>query len=103
MHADPHPPKGTHCLGTRYDSIEQQLCGFLLMTLDRLPANELHITHQQVSIMLGVRRESITVVAQKLEIIGAITTRRSHLTVVDRQELESRAGEGYSIASKEYY
>ena len=53
-------------IGARYDSIEQQLCGFLLMTLDRLPTNELHITHQQVSVMLGVRRETITDLSQKL-------------------------------------
>jgi CRP-like cAMP-binding protein len=90
-------------LGARYDSIEQQLCGFLLMVLDRLPAPGLHITHQQVSIMLGVRRESITVVAQRLEMTGAIQYRRGHLTIMDRQKLESRTGEGYSVASKEYY
>jgi len=94
----------THiAIGARYDSIEQQLCGFLLMTLDRLPTNELHITHQQVSVMLGVRRETITDLSQKLQMTGAITSRRGHLTIVDRQELESRTGESYTAANKEYY
>lgn len=86
-------------MGARFDSIEQQLCGFLLMVLDRLPATGLHITHQQVSIMLGVRRESITVVAQRLEMTGAIQYRRGHLTIMDRQELESRTGESYAMVS----
>jgi CRP-like cAMP-binding protein len=89
-------------MGARYDSIEQQLCGFLLMALDRLPAQGLHITHEQVSIMLGVRRESITVVSQKLGMTGAIHYRRGHLTVVDRKVLESRTGASYAIASMAY-
>ena len=73
------------------------------MSLDRLPGNELRITQAQVAIFLGVRRESITVVAQKLETTtGAINYRRGHLTVVNRQELENRAGESYAVVSKAY-
>lgn len=89
-------------IGNRHHTIEQRLCHFLLMTLDRLSGNELHITHEQVSIFLGVRRESITMAAQKLEITGAIQYRRGHLTVVNRQELEEIAGENYTVVSKEY-
>lgn len=83
-------------IGNQHHTIEQRLCHFLLMTLDRLSGNELHITHEQVSIFLGVRRESITVAAQKLELTGAIQYRRGHLTVVSRRELEERAGESYA-------
>lgn len=89
-------------IGNQHHKIEQRLCHFLLMTLDRLPDNELHITHEQVSIFLGVRRESISLAAQKLETIGAIQYRRGHLTVVNRRELEELAGESYAIVSEEY-
>ncbi|MBA2660282.1 MAG: Crp/Fnr family transcriptional regulator [Nitrosospira sp.] len=89
-------------IGNRHHTIERRLCHFLLMILDRLSGNELHITHEQVSIFLGVRRESITMAAQKLEITGAIQYRRDHLTIVNRQELEEIAGENYTVVSKEY-
>jgi CRP-like cAMP-binding protein len=89
-------------VGALHHTIEQQLCFFLLMTLDRLSENELLFTHEQVSIFLGVRRESITVAAQKLELIGAIRYRRGHLTVTNRQELENRVGESYTVVSREY-
>jgi CRP-like cAMP-binding protein len=87
---------------SQHHMIEQRLCHFLLMTLDRLSDNKLHITHEQVSIFLGVRRESITMAAQKLEAIGAIQYRRGHLTVINRTELEECAGESYAVVSKEY-
>ena len=89
-------------VGARHHSIEQRLCLFLLMSLDRLHGNELFLTHEQVSIFLGARRESITTAAQKLELTGAIRHRRGHLTVASRQELEHRAGESYAVVSKEY-
>ena len=90
-------------VSARFHTIEQQLCYFLLMSLDRLPGNELRITHAQVAIFLGIRRESISVAAQKLETTtGAINYRRGHLTVVNRQELESRAGGNYAVVSKAY-
>ncbi len=72
------------------------------MTLDRMSGNELHLTHEQVSIFLGVRRESITMSAQKLEATGAIQYRRGHLTVANRRELEELAGENYALVNKEY-
>ncbi|MDQ3186857.1 MAG: helix-turn-helix domain-containing protein [Pseudomonadota bacterium] len=68
------------------------------MTVDRLAGNELHITHEQVSIFLGVRRESITMAAQKLEAAGEIQYRRGHLTVTNRRELEELAGENYAVS-----
>ncbi|MDQ3185953.1 MAG: Crp/Fnr family transcriptional regulator [Pseudomonadota bacterium] len=86
----------------RYHTIDQQLSYFLLMNLDRLSGNELHITHEQVAIMLGVRRKSITVAAHKLQASGAIRCRRGHLAVVDRQQLEASAGENYMVVRKEY-
>jgi CRP-like cAMP-binding protein len=89
-------------IGNRHHTIEQRLCLFLLMSLDRMSGNELYITHEQVSIFLGVRRESITTAAQKLEATGAIQYRRGHLTVVNRRELVELAGEIYALVSKEY-
>ena len=89
-------------VGARHDSIEQRLCYFLLMNLDRLAGNELFITHEQVSIFLGTRRESITQAAQRLAITGAIRYRRGHLRVINRQELENRAGDSYAVVSREY-
>ena len=89
-------------IGNRHHTIEQRLCHFLLMILDRMSGNELHITHEQVGIFLGVRRESITTAAQKLETTGAIECRRGHLTVVNRRELEEIAGENYTVVSEEY-
>ena len=88
-------------MGARHYSIEQQLCIFLLMSLDRLPGNNLCVTHDQVSILLGARRESVTLAARKLGITGAINYRRGHLTVLNRRELECRAGESYALLSKE--
>jgi len=87
-------------MGARHYSIEQQLCIFLLMSLDRLPGNNLCVTHDQASILLGARRESVTLAARKLGITGAINYRRGHLTVVNRRELECRAGESYALLSK---
>lgn len=89
-------------VSNRYHTVDQQLSYLLLMSLDRLPGNELHITHEQVGIMLGVRRESVTVAAHKLQTAGAIRCRRGHLAVVDRQQLEASAGENYAVVKKEY-
>ena len=89
-------------VSNRYHTVDQQLSYLLLMSLDRLPGNELHITHEQVGIMLGVRRESVTVAAHKLQMAGAIRCRRGHLAVVDRQQLEASAGENYKVVKKEY-
>jgi CRP-like cAMP-binding protein len=89
-------------IGNQHHTIEQRLSHFLLMTLDRMSGNELHITHEQVGIFLGVRRESVTTAAQKLETTGAIECRRGHMSVTHRGKLEELAGENYVLISKEY-
>ncbi|MEO8991901.1 MAG: Crp/Fnr family transcriptional regulator [Nitrosospira sp.] len=89
-------------VSNRYHTVDQQLACFLLMSLDRLSGDELHITHEQAGIMLGVRRESITVAANKLQMTGAIHCRRGHIAIADRQQLEASAGENYQIVKEEY-
>ncbi len=85
----------------RHHSVEQQLCRWLLLTLDRLPGKELVMTHELVASMLGVRRESITEVAGDLQRAGCIRYRRGHITVLDRSGLETRACECYAVVRKE--
>jgi CRP-like cAMP-binding protein len=77
----------------RHHSIEQQLCRWLLLSVDRLPSNELTMTQELVAIMLGVRREGITETAGNLQCAGLISYRRGHITVLDRKGLEARACE----------
>jgi CRP-like cAMP-binding protein len=86
----------------RHHNIEQQLCRFLLMSLDRLPGEEMQMTHEQIAVMLGVRRESVTQAALKLQTIGAIQYSRGHITVLDREELENTVCECYSVVNDEY-
>ncbi|BCT67280.1 Crp/Fnr family transcriptional regulator [Nitrosospira sp. NRS527] len=86
----------------RHHNIEQQLCRFLLMSLDRLPRRQLKMTHEQIAIMLGVRRESVTQAALKLQTIGAIHYSRGHITVLDREELENSVCECYTVVNTEY-
>jgi len=85
----------------RHHSIEQQLCRWLLLTLDRLPSNELVMTHELVASMLGVRREGISEAAGKLQQAGFIRYRRGHITVLERSGLETRACECYTVVKKE--
>lgn len=85
----------------RHHSIEQQLCRWLLLTLDRLPSNELIITHEMVASILGVRREGITEAAGKLQRAGFIRYRRGHITVLERSGLETHACECYTVVNKE--
>jgi CRP-like cAMP-binding protein len=85
----------------RHHSLEQQLCRWLLLTLDRLPTNELVMTQELVASMLGVRREGITVAAGDLQRAGYISYRRGHIAVLDRLGLESSACECYSVVKKE--
>ncbi len=85
----------------RHHSIEQQLCRWLLLTLDRLPSNELIMTHELVASMLGVRREGISEAAGKLQHAGFIRYRRGHITVLERSGLETRACECYAVVKKE--
>ena len=85
----------------RHHSVEQQLCRWLLTTLDRLPSNELTMTQDWIASMLGVRRESITESAVILQREGLIKCRRGHITVLDRSGLEFRACECYNVVKKE--
>jgi CRP-like cAMP-binding protein len=91
-----------NAVGGRHSSIEQKLCRWLLDRLDRSPSNELKVTQELISIMLGVRRESITAAAGKLQDEGLIHYRRGNITVLDRSGLEQYAGECYKVAKTEY-
>jgi CRP-like cAMP-binding protein len=86
---------------TRLHSIEQQLCRWLLLTLDRSPTPQLLMTQEMIAGMLGVRRESITDAAGKLQRAGLISYRRGHISVLDRSGLEAGACECYSLLRKE--
>lgn len=85
----------------RHHSVEQQLCRWLLLTLDRLPTNEMVMTQELVASMLGVRREGITEAAGRLQLAGHIRYRRGHISVLDRAGLETRACECYGVVKKE--
>jgi len=86
----------------RHHAVEQQLCRWLLLTLDRLPSNELTMTQELIASMLGVRREGITEAAGRLQQAGCIRYRRGHITVLDRSGLESRVCECYAVVKKEH-
>ena len=85
----------------RHHSIEQQLCRWLLLTLDRLPSNELIMTQELVASALGVRREVITEAAGKLQRAGVIRYRRGHISVLERSGLEAGACECYAVVKNE--
>ena len=85
----------------RYHSVEQQLCRWLLLTVDRVPARELVMTQELVASMLGVRRESVTEAAGNLQTAGYIRYRRGHIAVLDRKGLEARSCECYGVVKKE--
>jgi CRP-like cAMP-binding protein len=86
----------------RHHSLEQQLCRWLLLSLDRLPSNELIMTQELIANMLGVRREGVTEGALKLQRAGLIRYARGHVTVLDREGLEKRSCECYAVVKKEY-
>lgn len=86
----------------RHHSIEQQLCRWLLLTVDRIPSGELLMTQELVANMLGVRRESITEAAGSLQNAGSIRYRRGHISVLDRSKLERCVCECYSVVKKEF-
>jgi CRP-like cAMP-binding protein len=86
----------------RHHSIEQQLCRWLLSTLDRQPSNEVVMTHELVAGILGVRRESISTAAAKLQRAGVLRYRRGHIAVVGRPGLEAAACECYTVVKHEY-
>jgi CRP-like cAMP-binding protein len=85
----------------RHHSVEQQLCRWLLLTLDRLPSNELVMTQELIANMLGVRREGITDAAGKLQHAGVISYRRGHIAVLNRAGLENRVCECYAVVKTE--
>jgi len=85
----------------RYHTVDQQLCRWLLLSLDRLPSNELVMTQELIANMLGVRREGVTVAAGVLQEAGLITYHRGHITILDRAGLEERVCECYEIVKKE--
>ena len=85
----------------RHHVVDQQLCRWLLMTLDRAPSQELIVTQEQVANMLGVRREGVTEAARKLQHAGLISYRRGHITVLDRAGLETNACECYAVVKAE--
>lgn len=86
----------------RHHSLDQQLCRWLLMSLDRLSTNQLHMTQGLISNMLGVRREGVTEAAMRLQRAGLITYARGHITVIDRKALEGRCCECYRVVKNEY-
>jgi len=86
----------------RHHSLDQQLCRWLLLSLDRLPGNELVMTQELIANMLGVRREGVTEAALKLQKIGLIRYSRGRISVLDRPGLEQRTCECYAVVKKEY-
>jgi CRP-like cAMP-binding protein len=86
----------------RHHSLDQQLCRWLLLSLDRLQGNELVMTQELIANMLGVRREGVTEGALKLQHAGLIQYARGHITVLNRAGLEKRSCECYAVVKKEY-
>ncbi|UXI70339.1 Crp/Fnr family transcriptional regulator [Tahibacter amnicola] len=85
----------------RHHSIDQQLCRWLLLSLDRLDTNQLTMTQELIANMLGVRREGVTEAAGKLQAAGVISYSRGHIAVLDRTALEARACECYRVVKDE--
>lgn len=85
----------------RHHSIDQQLCRWLLLSLDRLPTNRLTMTQELIANMLGVRREGVTTAAGKLQERGVIRYMRGQITVIDRPALEALCCECYAVVKKE--
>jgi len=86
----------------RHHSLDQQLCRWLLLSLDRLAGNELVMTQELIANMLGVRREGVTEGALKLQRAGLIRYARGRITILDREGLESRTCECYAVVKREY-
>ncbi len=85
----------------RHHSVDQQLCRWLLLRLDRLPANELAMTQEQIARLLGVRREGVSEAAGRLHKAGVIDYRRGRIRVLDRSELQARSCECYAVVRRE--
>ena len=86
----------------RHHSVDQQLCRWLLLSLDRLQTNELSMTQELIANMLGVRREGVTEAAGKLQELGLISYRRGRISVLDRGGLEARSCECYQVVKTEF-
>ena len=85
----------------RHHSVDQQLCRWLLLSIDRLPSNEMVMTQELIANMLGVRREGITEAARRLQAAGIIQYTRGRIKILDRAQLETRACECYRVVRKE--
>ena len=85
----------------RHHSVDQQLCRWLLLSLDRLTSNKLTMTQELIANMVGVRREGVTDAAGKLQKLGVIEYRRGKITVLDRPHLEALSCECYAVVKKE--
>jgi CRP-like cAMP-binding protein len=85
----------------RHHSLDQQLCRWLLLSLDRLTSNQLVMTQELIANMLGVRREGVTEAAGRLQSAGLISYSRGHITVLDRPALEARTCECYAVVKQE--
>jgi CRP-like cAMP-binding protein len=91
---------GQTAVCSRHHAVDQRLCRWLLLTLDRTHSNELPLTHEQLASVLGVRRERVTAAAGRLQRAGAIRYRRGHVTMLDRRALESRVCECYCVVNQ---
>ena len=85
----------------RHHTVDQQLCRWLLLSLDRLPSSRLTMTQELIANMLGVRREGVTEAAGKLQTAGVISYKRGHITVLDRPKLEKLSCECNAVVKKE--
>lgn len=85
----------------RHHTIDQHLCRWLLLALDRLPTDELVMTQERLANLLGVRRESVTTAAHRLQVYGVIGYHRGHITVLDRSRLEQLSCECYAVIKRE--
>jgi CRP-like cAMP-binding protein len=86
----------------RHHTLDQQFCRWLLLSIDRLSANELVMTQELIANMLGVRREGVTEAAGNVQRAGLIKYSRGHITVIDRTGLEARVCECYAVVKKEF-
>ncbi|WP_434782227.1 Crp/Fnr family transcriptional regulator [Ferrovum myxofaciens] len=86
----------------RHHTLDQQFCRWLLLSLDRLPSNELIMTQELIAAMLGVRREGVTEAAGNVQKAGLIKYSRGHITILDRVDLEKRVCECYAVVKKEF-
>jgi CRP-like cAMP-binding protein len=93
---------GQTAVCNRHHSIEQQLCRWLLLTLDRLPSNQVVVTHELVAGLFGVRRESITAAAGNLQRAGVLSYHRGHIAVIARAGLEAGTCECYAVVKQEF-